>query len=119
MVVIRPFRGVRFDPRRVPLSRGLCPPYDVISPVEAARLRGGRDNAVHLELPEGTGAEKYRRARNMVSAMDAAGFGNCTNHYECEAVCPKEISVKWISKMNRDFLKGSLWKRNEDGEIVG
>ena len=36
--------------------------------------------------------------------MDAEGFGNCTNQYECEAVCPKEISADWISRLNRDYL---------------
>ena len=40
----------------------------------------------------------------MVDAMDAAGFGNCTNHYECEAACPKSISVAFIARMNRDYL---------------
>ena len=64
----------------------------------------------HLShLPQGS-PERYRRARAMVDAMDAAGFGNCTNHYECEAACPKEISVRWIARMNRDFAKASLIK---------
>jgi succinate dehydrogenase / fumarate reductase iron-sulfur subunit len=35
--------------------------------------------------------------------MDKEGFGNCTNQYECEAACPKEISVRWITKLNRDY----------------
>ena len=39
----------------------------------------------------------------MVKTMDNEGFGNCTNQYECEAVCPKEISVDNIAKLNRDF----------------
>jgi len=39
----------------------------------------------------------------MVQQMDAEGFGNCTNQYECEAVCPKEISAGFISKLNRDY----------------
>jgi succinate dehydrogenase / fumarate reductase iron-sulfur subunit len=41
--------------------------------------------------------------------MDKEGFGNCTNQYECQAVCPKEISVEFIAKMNREYantLKG-------------
>jgi succinate dehydrogenase / fumarate reductase, iron-sulfur subunit len=53
-------------------------------------------------LPQGQ-AEKTRRTLDMVRAMDANGFGNCTNQYECEAACPKGISVDWISKLNRDF----------------
>jgi len=40
--------------------------------------------------------------------MDAEGFGNCSNYYECEAVCPKEIPVKVIAEMNRDYLKASF-----------
>ncbi|MDE2237796.1 MAG: DUF1015 family protein, partial [Elusimicrobia bacterium] len=61
MADIRPFRAVRFDPRRVPLSRALCPPYDVIDAERAAALRREERNAVHLELPEG-GRDKYALA---------------------------------------------------------
>ena len=65
----------------------------------------------HLSsLPQGT-PERYERAAGMVDAMDEAGFGNCTNHYECEAACPKEISVDWIARMNRDYVKTSFIKR--------
>ena len=39
----------------------------------------------------------------MVRQMDAEGFGNCTNLYECEAVCPKEISTENIARLNRDY----------------
>jgi succinate dehydrogenase / fumarate reductase iron-sulfur subunit len=64
----------------------------------------------HLNyLPQGK-AEKDRRALNMVRQMDAEGFGNCTVTGSCEAVCPKEISLSFIAKMNRDYgiaaLKG-------------
>ena len=63
----------------------------------------------HLNvLPQGQ-PEKNRRVLGMVSQMDAEGFGNCSNHYECEAACPKGISTKNIAKMNRDFL-GALAK---------
>lgn len=62
----------------------------------------------HLaQLPQGQ-PERMRRVLEMVKAMDSAGFGNCTNQNECEAVCPKEISVKFIAQLNRDFLKASL-----------
>jgi succinate dehydrogenase / fumarate reductase iron-sulfur subunit len=44
----------------------------------------------------------------MVQQMDKEGFGNCTNQYECEAVCPKEISVNFIAKMNREYLRATL-----------
>ena len=57
-------------------------------------------------LPQGQ-AERSERARNMVTAMDNEGFGNCTNHGECEWVCPKGISVDFIARMNRDFVKAT------------
>ncbi len=63
-------------------------------------------------LPQGQ-PEKERRVRRMVAQMDAEGFGNCTNQYECEAVCPKEISVSFIAKMNREYLKATVIARSE------
>ncbi len=60
--------------------------------------------AAHLnKLPQGQ-PEKNKRTLAMVRQMDAEGFGNCTNQYECEAVCPKEISADNIAKLNRDFV---------------
>jgi succinate dehydrogenase / fumarate reductase, iron-sulfur subunit len=44
----------------------------------------------------------------MVAQMDKEGFGGCTNQYECEAVCPKGISVSGIALMNRDYLGATL-----------
>ena len=58
-------------------------------------------------LPQGQ-PERAKRVQNMVDAMDKEGFGACTNQYECQAVCPKEIDVKFIAKMNREFMKSSL-----------
>ena len=59
--------------------------------------------AAHLNLlPQGK-PEKDRRVLAMVRQMDAEGFGNCTNQYECEAVCPKSISADVIGKLNRDY----------------
>ncbi|MCH2155260.1 MAG: succinate dehydrogenase/fumarate reductase iron-sulfur subunit [Opitutales bacterium] len=58
-------------------------------------------------LPQGA-AEKDRRTLSMVHAMDDAGFGNCTNYGECEAVCPKEIKLDMIAKMNRDYAVASV-----------
>ena len=55
-------------------------------------------------LPQGQ-PERYDRVRKMVAQMDAEGFGHCTNHFECMAACPKEISVDFIARMNRDMLK--------------
>lgn len=57
-------------------------------------------------LPQGK-PEKDRRSLGMVRAMDAAGFGNCTNIGECEAACPKGISLDFIAKMNRDYAVAS------------
>jgi succinate dehydrogenase / fumarate reductase iron-sulfur subunit len=61
-------------------------------------------------LPQGK-AERDRRALAMVAQMDAEGFGNCTNHFECMAACPKEISVETIARMNRDYLVAAFRSR--------
>jgi succinate dehydrogenase / fumarate reductase iron-sulfur subunit len=62
----------------------------------------------HLALlPQGK-PERHRRVLKMVQVMDAAGFGNCTNTYECEAVCPAEISASFIAKLNREYAKAAL-----------
>src|SRR5207253_2292466 len=59
----------------------------------------------HLALlPQGQ-PERYSRAVAMVERHDAEGFGSCSNEGECEAVCPKEISITNIARMNRDYLK--------------
>lgn len=58
-------------------------------------------------LPQGQ-SEASKRVINMVQQMDDEGFGNCTNTEVCEAVCPKEISVKHIARMNREYLKATL-----------
>lgn len=66
----------------------------------------------HLgSLPQGE-PEKKERAQAMVAKMDEEGFGNCTNQYECEAVCPKGIKVDYIAQMNKDFLTGIGSKTN-------
>ena len=62
----------------------------------------------HLALlPQGQ-PERAQRVLKMVRAMDAEGFGNCTNTYECEAVCPAEISASFIAKLNREYGRASL-----------
>ncbi len=58
-------------------------------------------------LPQGE-PERDKRALDMVAQMDKEGFGHCSNHGECEAVCPKGISVNFIARMNRDLLKATL-----------
>jgi len=55
-------------------------------------------------LPQGQ-TERWRRVRHMVGAMEEEAFGSCTNFTECEAVCPKSISIDFIAQMNRDFVK--------------
>ena len=65
----------------------------------------------HLHhLPQGQ-PERLHRTGAMVGAMDAAGFGNCSNHYECEAACPKDISRDVIAEMNRDYAKAAFVHR--------
>lgn len=58
-------------------------------------------------LPQGQGEAKLRALR-MIARMDQEGFGACSNHGECEAVCPKRISISHIAKMRREYLKASL-----------
>jgi succinate dehydrogenase / fumarate reductase, iron-sulfur subunit len=58
-------------------------------------------------LPQGQ-PERNRRVLNMVKQMDTEGFGNCSNEYQCEAACPKGISISNIARMNRDFLKSAI-----------
>ncbi|MDH3590317.1 MAG: succinate dehydrogenase/fumarate reductase iron-sulfur subunit [Planctomycetota bacterium] len=64
--------------------------------------------AVHLaQLPQGQ-PERDDRVLKMVEQMDREGFGNCTNQYECEAVCPKAIPAVFIAALNRDFVKAAV-----------
>ncbi len=58
-------------------------------------------------LPQGD-PERSKRALAMIAQMDAEGFGDCSNHGECEAVCPKEISIQNIARMRREYIKGAL-----------
>jgi succinate dehydrogenase / fumarate reductase iron-sulfur subunit len=62
----------------------------------------------HLaKMPQGA-PERGRRVRNMIDRHDAEGFGSCTNHGECEAVCPKEISLRHIARLNRELFRARL-----------
>ena len=62
----------------------------------------------HLNLlPQGQ-PEAKKRARAMVRAMDAEGFGNCSNYYACEAVCPANVSASVIARLNREYVGGEL-----------
>lgn len=69
-------------------------------------------------LPQGQ-PERYQRVLRMVETMDHEGFGNCTNHGECEAVCPKEISLNFIGRMNRDYLVACLTRGPEKKRAAG
>jgi succinate dehydrogenase / fumarate reductase iron-sulfur subunit len=73
----------------------------------------------HLRhLPQGQ-PERLMRVKKMVEQMDREGFGNCSNQAECEAVCPKEIPLRVIAEMNRDYLKASLTAGGEMKEKAG
>ncbi len=76
-------------------------------PNGAAMLFTGAKISQLSLLPQGH-PERKERARSMVATMDKEGFGNCTNERECEAVCPKGISISNIARMNREFVKASL-----------
>ncbi|HEY4177265.1 MAG TPA: succinate dehydrogenase/fumarate reductase iron-sulfur subunit [Kofleriaceae bacterium] len=69
-------------------------------------------------LPQGQ-AERSHRTQAMVTAMDAAGFGNCSNHYECEAACPKDIKRDVIAQMNRDYAKSTFVARDRSLKADG
>ncbi|MCI5194050.1 MAG: succinate dehydrogenase/fumarate reductase iron-sulfur subunit [Candidatus Electrothrix sp. AU1_5] len=59
-------------------------------------------------MPQGR-PERKQRALSLVKAMDKEGFGNCSNHRECEQVCPKGISIRHIARMNREYLAATLF----------
>jgi succinate dehydrogenase / fumarate reductase, iron-sulfur subunit len=66
--------------------------------------------AAHLNLlPQGQ-PERYQRVEAMVDTMEEY-FGSCTNHGECEAACPKEISIDFIATLNKDYLRAKLKNR--------
>jgi succinate dehydrogenase / fumarate reductase, iron-sulfur subunit len=73
----------------------------------------------HLHnLPQGQ-SERGHRVQSMVTAMDNEGFGSCSNHYECEAACPKEISKDVIAMMNKDYVKSAFGHRERSGKGDG
>ncbi len=73
----------------------------------SAMLFVGAKVSQYALLPQGK-VESMTRVQNMVNTMDSEGFGNCTNQYECEAACPKEISVENIARLNREYLKATI-----------
>jgi len=73
-------------------------------PNGAAMLFTGAKVSQLAALPQGK-VEAKERVANMIESMEECGFGNCTNHYECQAVCPKGIDVKFIARLNREYIK--------------
>jgi succinate dehydrogenase / fumarate reductase iron-sulfur subunit len=69
-------------------------------------------------LPQGQ-PERDSRVVGMVAQMDAEGFGACTNHGECMAACPKEISIDFIAQLNRDYWKAKLVPKPQAKESSG
>src|SRR5690606_17673938 len=76
-------------------------------PNASAMLFVGSKVAHLALLPQGS-VERRARIRNMVQAMDAEGFGGCTNHGECSAYCPKKISFDAIALLNREYWKAGI-----------
>jgi succinate dehydrogenase / fumarate reductase iron-sulfur subunit len=71
----------------------------------------------HLNsLPQGQ-PQRDERTLSMVAAMGNELFGSCTNHGECEAVCPKQIPLEFIGKMNRDLMR-ALWHRHREPLVM-
>jgi succinate dehydrogenase / fumarate reductase iron-sulfur subunit len=87
-------------------------------PNGAAMLFTGAKISHLRHLPQGLPG-RFTRVQDMVEQMDAEGFGGCTNFGECEAACPKEISIRVIGQLNRDYLIGVLYHpRNPRGGML-
>ncbi|MEO8191864.1 MAG: succinate dehydrogenase/fumarate reductase iron-sulfur subunit [Acidobacteriota bacterium] len=67
----------------------------------------------HLSLLAQGHPERTQRALRMVHEMEKLDFGSCSNHGECEAVCPKGISIDFIARLNREFMKASVFDTME------
>jgi succinate dehydrogenase / fumarate reductase iron-sulfur subunit len=66
-------------------------------------------------VPQGK-PERARRVAAMMEAMDREGFGACGNQYECEAVCPKGISTRFIAVLNREYLRAGIVESGSPAE---
>jgi succinate dehydrogenase / fumarate reductase, iron-sulfur subunit len=73
-------------------------------PNGSAMLFTGAKVSQLAALPQGQ-VEAAERVANMLKEMKDCGFGNCSNHYECQAACPKGVSVKFVARLNREYLK--------------
>lgn len=87
-------------------------------PNASAMLFTAAKVAQFARLPQGQ-PERDTRVKHMVQQMDYEGFGNCTNHGECTAVCPKAISLETIAQLNRDYLRSTLKSDRRVVEEVG
>lgn len=76
-------------------------------PNASASLFTSAKIAQFVKLPQGH-PERARRVRRMVDQMDKEGFGNCSNHGECEAACPKGIPIAFIAQMKREYIRAML-----------
>ena len=80
-------------------------------------LRRARRSPSSRSCPQGQ-VEAPERVAAMMQAMQENGFGNCSNHYECEAACPKGVSVKFIARLNREFHKALFSEAVSKTEVV-
>jgi succinate dehydrogenase / fumarate reductase iron-sulfur subunit len=101
--IAKPVADVAFDAAQC-IGCGACVAQ---CPNGAAQLFTGAKLSHLGLLPQGQ-PERFARAQAMVEAMEREGFGACSNFTECEAVCPKRISVDVIARLNRDYLRGKL-----------
>jgi succinate dehydrogenase / fumarate reductase iron-sulfur subunit len=69
-------------------------------------------------LPQGQ-PERWDRVRGMVATMEGERFGTCTNHGECEAVCPKGVSLRFIARLNRDLVRAGLRQGRRSAPLPG
>ncbi len=95
-----------------------CGACVAMCPNGSAALFTGAKIAHLGTLPQGQ-PERYQRAMGMMTQVTREGFGSCTNIGECEAVCPKEIKLEVIARMNRDFLRAQWVERGAVEETVG
>jgi succinate dehydrogenase / fumarate reductase iron-sulfur subunit len=84
-----------------------CGACAAVCPNASASVFTAAKIAQLAKLPQGH-PERKKRVQSMVDQMDKEGFGSCSKHHECHAVCPKEISVENITTMNREYVKSLL-----------
>jgi succinate dehydrogenase / fumarate reductase iron-sulfur subunit len=89
-----------------------CGACVIACPNGSAMLFVGAKVSQFALLPQGH-PERATRVLKMVAAMDREGFGNCTNEAECEAVCPKDVKITNIARMNREFIRAGFWAHEE------